>query len=428
MLQGWGIVHIALILGIIIATTLTILLQTGFISIDSPIDSIEDHQTISLEFEEAPPREFIHASTSIKARETTKMDTVTITTLDTTPNHTETQKDTSFPEESENDTIPLQVLEEEREYVIEIPPHIATTSREESQGTEIGIIENTDKSSFSDINIATRAAVVNILCTTKGGGVFSPVSGSGVIIDESGVILTNAHIAQYYLLQDYPTKDSVLCTIRIDSPAKPTYRAEPFYISKSWIENNATNIIDTDPKGTGEDDYAFLLITEHVNENVSLPGSFPSIEPFIDDDAINVDDNVLLAAYPAGFLGGIAIQKDLYAVSTITQIRELFTFIETTLDLFSIGGNIVAQQGSSGGAVVNDDGELLGIIVTSSNGNTTDERDLRAITLSHIDRSLQKNASTTLNTILEGDLRVKVADFSENLAPLLTDMLLDVLE
>lgn len=281
---------------------------------------------------------------------------------------------------------------------------------------------------FSDINISTREAMVNIFCTTKGGGPFSPTSGSGIIIDERGVILTNAHIAQYFLLRDHPSKDFIDCIIRVGSPAQPRYRASLLFISPDWIEANAEKIIQQNPLGNGENDYAFLLINEPIRTGAKLPDTFSSANPVLDETVIKKGEDVLIAGYPAGFLGGIAIQKDLYITSTITDIEGIFTFKENTLDLFSLGGSIVAQQGASGGAVVTKENGLIGIIVTSSDGDTTDERDLRAITLSHINRSLILNSEITLKELLEGDLLQKTLDFSSSTAPALTKLLVDVLE
>lgn len=304
------------------------------------------------------------------------------------------------------------------------PPGASTTP------APVENIKDTESSSlsFSDINISTREAVVNIFCITQGSGPFNPISGSGVIIDKRGVILTNAHIAQYFLLKDYPSKDFVDCIIRDGSPAQQRYRASLLFIPTIWIENNAENIKQQNPRGNGENDYAFLLIKETTKANTNLPDTFFSANPILDEATIKEGENVLLAGYPAGFLGGIIIQKDLYITSTITDIERVFTFKENTLDLFSLGGNIVAQQGASGGAVVNKENGLIGIIVTSSDGETTDERDLRAITLSHINRSLVLNSETTFKELLAGNLLQKALDFSTNIAPTLTKLLVDVLE
>src|SRR3989344_1157804 len=52
---------------------------------------------------------------------------------------------------------------------------------------------------FDVINERARPTLVNILCGAR-SGTFRPISASGVIIDPRGVILTNAHVAQYFLL------------------------------------------------------------------------------------------------------------------------------------------------------------------------------------------------------------------------------------
>lgn len=313
-----------------------------------------------------------------------------------------------------------------------IPPdtpfHFPTEETPELKETPEEPAEAPIQSSFSEINQHTRDAMVNILCTTKQSGPFRPITGSGIIIDERGVILTNAHVAQFFLLQDYPIKDSMECIARTGSPARPTYHATILYIAPKWIEENTDNITLENPLGTGENDYAFLLITEHTDPQKSLPQTFSFIEPAVKDESINQNDEVLLAGYPAGFLGGITIQKDLYMVSTIGQIKELFTFKETTLDLFSIIGSIISQKGASGGAVVSKDNKLIGIIVTATEGETTAERELRAITLSHIDRSLKKYANFDLAFLLFGDLRVKAGVFNLTSAKPLTTLLINELE
>ena len=319
----------------------------------------------------------------------------------------------------------IVVVEEKMEEVIEAP-EVVFAPVEELVVVQEQVEE--PKISFSEINTNTREALVNIFCTTKSGGACKPITGSGVIIDELGVILTNAHVAQYFLLKDYLVEDFVQCTIRTGSPAKPKYKAKLLFISPSWVKENANGIIQQEPKGTGEDDYALLLITERTDPTKTIPDTFSFIPPEYNSDKIGVSDEVLLAAYPAGFLGGISIQRDLYISSAVIKVIELFTFREGTLDLFSIGGSVVAQQGSSGGAVVSDENKLLGIIVTSSVAESTEDRDLRAITIAHINRSFTRDALFDLQALFSVDLIEEARIFNENTVPQLTQLLVDELE
>lgn len=320
---------------------------------------------------------------------------------------------------------------EEKEVVESVPqekitdittPQSEPTPEPESEPLEF-VTQPIIEPSFADINQQTRNALVNILCTTKAGGPFRPITGSGIIIDERGVIVTNAHVAQFMLLKDYPLPNSLACVIRTGSPAHSAYNADLLYISPQWVENNSNKILEENPTGTGEDDYAFLFITTPLDPKKELPSTFSFLEQTIEDENINQNNEVLLAGYPAGFLGGITIQKDLYIVSTIGKIKELYTFKENTLDLISISGSIISQKGSSGGAVVSKDNKLLGIIVTATEAETTGERELRAITLAHINRSLIQNAGFDLAFLLFGDLKIKAGIFNLTTAPDLTKFL-----
>lgn len=288
---------------------------------------------------------------------------------------------------------------------------------------------------LEELNIKTRQALVNILCTTKWSGPFSPITGSGIVIDHKGVILTNAHVAQYYLLKDYLTKDFLDCVIRTGSPASPAYKAELIFISPSWIKNNYKNITSTDPQGTGENDLALLLIKNSVDSSKTLPANFPFIAPDYDERSVAVKTPVLLAGYPAGFLGGIAIQKDLWLVSTLASILEIFTYSKEpsyNIDVFSIGGSVVAQKGSSGGATVSQkSGKLLGIIVTSTDASDTSGRDLRAISIAHISRVLGAELGFNLSDFLSAnrnEIEAVSQSFQEVVAPSLTKILTDELD
>lgn len=263
----------------------------------------------------------------------------------------------------------------------------------------------------------TRAAVVNVFCTVPINGGTRAISGSGVIIDGRGIVLTNAHLAQFFLLPEAE------CLVRTGSPALPNYKAALLYLPPAWIAANAAQINSNHASGTGESDFAFIYVTEPARPSVSLPSSFSALTMDIGQPAL--DAPVMLGAYPASFLGAEAITRDLYVSTVFTTIKKLYSFATGAgVELVSLGGSAVSQSGSSGGAVVYaNSGVLTGIIVTSTLAATTAERDLRAITLHHIDRKLAEAGVGGLGALLSGNVAAKAAIFQHEVAPALTKQL-----
>ena len=105
--------------------------------------------------------------------------------------------------------------------------------------------------------------------------------------------------------------------------------------------------------------------------------------------------------------------------SSAATIGKLLTFGTGNVDAMSLGGIIEAQSGSSGGAVVNPWGRLIGMITTTSDGATTAERDLRAVTLSYINTDIRAQTGLDLSGFLQKDPRTAEADFSARLLPAL---------
>ncbi len=257
--------------------------------------------------------------------------------------------------------------------------------------------------SFTAINNLHKDAVVNILC--KGSGKFKGGTATGVIISPTGLMLTNAHMAQYMLLEQL-TNASVSCTIRTGSPAKAQHKAQVIYMPPAWVKEHAKDIVEKTQRGTGEHDYALLQIIQDPSSDTPLPEEFTYIQPDASLVSSAANQAVLIRAYPAEFVGSHITLSSLRPVSTVTTIGSVATFsnIEDdatpTIDLISLGGTIVAQGGSSGGAVISDSAKLTGLIVTSTRKAETKDRNLKAITLSHINASIKEQTDKSLDELI----------------------------
>jgi len=276
--------------------------------------------------------------------------------------------------------------------------------------------------SAEELNASARAALVNIMCITTQGGALNPISGSGMIIDPRGIIVTNAHIGEYFLLERYRQGSLIDCVIRTGGPARVMYDAAPLFVSSSWIEENAATIVEDNPTGTGEYDVALLLITSSKT-TTPLPSSFPFVNYTI-HESYAPDTDVLVASYPAEYIGGATTQSDLWPVTAPSSLLETFTFQTGSADLISIQGSIASQHGSSGGGIFESTtGKLIGVIATSTDGSTTADRQLNAITFGHINSTLIQDTGLTLSQFL-ADPKTQVGYFAETEWEHLLDMLL----
>ncbi|MHB8913767.1 MAG: S1 family peptidase [Minisyncoccota bacterium] len=258
---------------------------------------------------------------------------------------------------------------------------------------------------------ALRSALVNIMCYAPAGSPIHSISGSGVFIDSKGIILTNAHVAQYFLLAD----QGVDCTIRSGSPAISEYKAALIYISPAWIHANATVLTQATPNGTGEYDFALLAVTSSATSG-ALPSPFPYLS--LAQTPPSAGTPVAIASFAAQFLDAQQIRSALYPTVVFGSIKNVFTFGTNTVDVLALGGSAAAQEGSSGGGIADASGSLIGTITTSTITGATDTRSLGAITASYIRSEYAREMGSSIDALLSESTAYAVADFAPKMPAL----------
>ena len=276
---------------------------------------------------------------------------------------------------------------------------------------------------------AIRDALVNIYCQYKTDDYIRTTTGTGFFINHKGVILTNAHVAQFLLLKN--TNDvvkDVSCIIRAGNPATPKYSAELLYISPTWVFENSDIITQESPRGTGERDYALLYVAKSL-DNTPLPIRFPAI-PVHTDLLSRATENtpILTAGYPAESLLKNGADAKLHSVVASTTVRTLYTFGSNYADIFAISESPVGEQGASGGPVMlSETKDVIGLIVTKGDEVLEGPHSLRALTLSYVDRTITEETGFSLRDNMQGDLALRGNVFKKAMVPFLAKILTDAL-
>ena len=337
-------------------------------------------------------------------------------------NRVKEQMDTSFKKivtdaEKFTDTIPRVLLENQSFQRAAI--HAST------QDTEIITTPST-----TPIETVIAHALVNVYCQYKTDEFIRTTTGTGFFINQKGVILTNAHVAQFLLLEGvHDVIQDVECVIRTGNPAEPKYKAKLLYISPTWIYENA-HLIDAEaPRGTGERDYALLYISD-TTDHSPLPTRFPSIQINTNLLARSVEGTMVYdAGYPAEKLIQYGSDTDLSPVIAQASIGTLYTFGSNYADIFSISESPVGEHGASGGPVIHkDDNTVIGVIVTKGDPATEGEKSLRALTLSYVNRTITEETGFSLTQNMQGDVALRGSVFKEAIGPFLTSLLTDELK
>lgn len=259
--------------------------------------------------------------------------------------------------------------------------------------------ESAFAASTSTSQTTLENATVNIYCRIKTSGRTYSTTGSGVFIHESGIILTNAHVAQYFLASTTTRRTKVDCSVRDGSPAREKYSVELLYLSPNWAKDIVEATTKAQPKkGTGEYDFAFLRVTKA--KKGTLPERFPTLPLELGATRPVDGENVEIAGYPAEGLSFASVQRKLVGVTVLSTITSVQSFERPNPDMLILAPSRANAAGISGGPVARSSGELLGIAVTVQENRAKNDRSLRAITLSYIDRMLQAETGMPLQFYL----------------------------
>lgn len=258
---------------------------------------------------------------------------------------------------------------------------------------------------LAGISPIVQQATVNLYCKFKLGKKYFSTSGSGVFIDSRGVILTNAHVAQYFFIP--PEKSTVkgTCSVRTGSPAQETYTAEVLYFPYAWAKENIVGTKKNTDKGTGENDAALLYVTG-AEKNVILPTAFPALS--IDTlTQTKTDTAVTVVGYPIEDLEFDDIRGRLPMSAASSTVTKVSGFTAGHSDLLTIASSAIGRAGVSGGPVLAASNSVIGIVATKSTAK--DDRTVRAISLPYIDRMVTSETGFTLRTLLLGDFGARAS-------------------
>jgi len=274
--------------------------------------------------------------------------------------------------------------------VVSTPPVVSSPSTKAPVTTTIPV------ASAPAPSTGIAGSVVNILCTPHTSAIAGS-SGSGVIIDSRGIILTVAHVAEYELLEEALGSSVMSCVVRTGSPARTAYTARVVYLPQPWIQENGTGIISSRQIGTGENDFALLAITGSATGK-PLPSSFPALP--LASSGSSLGDTINFAGYGGQGLTDAQIQNALTATLVQGKIEDIFSITGGhSSDGLTISAGSASQSGASGGAIATTDKQLAGIFIGSFTSDSGVREGL-ATTASYIRRAFAASMGESLDSYI----------------------------
>ncbi len=243
------------------------------------------------------------------------------------------------------------------------PPPPRAASRIESPAPPAALQEP----QLSDQEFYARfsRAVVQIFCSTP-REVFA---ASGVIVNERGLVLTNAHVAEVVGRAGRET-----CQARGGNPAERLAKIEIVFSASTTLK-----IANTD---VPQRDVAFLRLVDSSEPLAAAPVGFAMAER---------GATLLTLGYPSEFLQGLTTAANSNLAFSVLRVDGYGDLDgdPATAEAYVSRGGIVLQQGSSGTALFARSGTVMGLMFATTKGKTTDEREGLSLMIPYIDRILR---------------------------------------
>ncbi|MCF7865559.1 MAG: serine protease [Candidatus Pacebacteria bacterium] len=244
-------------------------------------------------------------------------------------------------------------------------------------------------------------AIVNIFCSQKiivNGKVSNQrrtITGSGVLINKDGTVLTNAHVGQFPLLSE---KDpNVVCLARYGNPASGSLSVKVSFISPEWIKEYGKYVNTEGTAQTGKSDFALLKIglPKQNTNNIAI------LSPIVVQKNLPaIGDKIFSISYPADILGTKGVGASLPMQKEQLAVNRYYSVGVTTYDVLETTPSTAGQRGSSGGAIVDEHGHFIGTITTIVNSTVPSKKNIRAMTVDHTDTELLKYSNTNLTQVV----------------------------
>lgn len=233
---------------------------------------------------------------------------------------------------------------------------------------------------LSDNEIYSRfsKSVIQIFCR----GRQELFSASGVIINRQGLVMTNAHVAE--IMRKVGEEN---CQARHGNPADPFAKLKVIFTADTAKKINDTQV--------PQRDIAFLKIFDATADF--------SVAEVVLTEAQN-GENLLTLGYPSEFLAGINTEINSNLVFSILRVGG-FTDMDndnTTAEGYVFSGGLALQQGSSGTALFNRQGEVVGLIFATTKAGATADRQGVGLTINYIDRIMRLETGEGLMEYIDG--------------------------